>query len=890
MKRKEFRNILVIDSAEFDVEKWDKRDLFHNYDRMNSYVSINLGSECFEFFARPRTGTKENEIIWQSDLFDVQPVPLSSLSGAEYNKYKAILDEKTEKLKKFIAQTAQKQGDSLTGWAQLLTKAMFYGGDDYVFCANDRITVAAWAMKPGRQHVPNPEGRNANVKNAATSAGQQPNVNSTEEQTATSTPSTPPVVSPENNITPPPVTPTDNTTPSPVMPTKNVTPPPVTPTNNTTLPPVTPTKNTTSPPVMPPVTPTNNTTAPPVTPMVPPLPPVPLRKECKWWKWLLYILAGLLLLALLCVLLRQCSGTAVPTLPPAPGVIPPVDPGDVGYDDDSVSQVITNRLNIFLESEDIEGFARDFKKAYPDDSYRVIYYDTTVRRLQIQVPKDKKNAVRDELPQKLSKYRFVIYDESMFESNYHPNDPAVNDPTKNWCLTAVKAPQAWDVTLGDPNVVVAIIDNGFDLSHPELKARVHLPYNTVTRNRKLFPVGMRGSEHGTHVSGTATGEANNGAGLLGIAPRCKYMPIQVGDRNGLMSTTAIMDAILYAIYNKADVINLSLGIGLNPIQVAVLQRSESLQRMMVENNFLEEERVWNEIYKIAESHNVVIVYAAGNSNLLTAIDPHNRSNYCIHVSAVDTRLNKADFSNWGAQSTVSAPGVNIYSSTPNGGYASLQGTSMAAPIVTGGVALIRSVNKTMSARDISRLLQQTGTPIASTKKIGNLMQLDRALAAVAGTTTPPVDCRNIARQIDSLTRVIERLKQQCPQYAPPDTMKLPGIIKKPETLNGRWKSTTDIHNQQMERVEIYFEFNGRYGTLSFVEANGKTCTATISVNVSGNMLNIVQNDYARCTDGKVYSKYTFEFKADRNGNAVCIATGVDNKLNRVRFNLVKIGN
>jgi hypothetical protein len=397
------------------------------------------------------------------------------------------------------------------------------------------------------------------------------------------------------------------------------------------------------------------------------------------------------------------------------------------------------------------------------------------------------------------------------------------------------------------------------------------------------------TDHGTHVSGTATGEADNDAGLSGIAPSCKYMPIQVGDKNGLMSVTTVMDAVLYAIYHKADVINLSLGISLNPIQVVILQQAEYLQRGMIENMYLEEERVWNEIYKIAEKHNVVIVYAAGNDNLLAAIDPHNRSNYCIHVSAVNTHMGKADFSNWGEQSTVSAPGVDIYSSVFDNRYAFLSGTSMAAPIVTGGVALIKSINKNMSSRDIIRLLQSTGIPVNSSKHIGNIIQLDKAIAAITGSgATFPADCRNIARQIDSLTRVIEQLKRQCPQYASQDTMKLPGIIKKPETLNGRWKSTTDIYNIQMEKVSIYFEFDNGRGELILVEDSGKTCTAPIRVNITGNTLKIVQDDYARCDDISYYDKYIFSCKADKNGNAVCIATSVDNKLNKVKFNLIKI--
>jgi hypothetical protein len=216
---------------------------------------------------------------------------------------------------------------------------------------------------------------------------------------------------------------------------------------------------------------------------------------------------------------------------------------------------------------------------------------------------------------------------------------------------------------------------------------------------------------------------------------------------------------------------------------------------------------------------------------------------------------------------------------------------MAAPIVTGAVALIKSLNKNMPSRDIIRLLQTTGIPVASSRKIGNLIQLDKALAAVrnsGGHTPPAPDCSLIARRIDSLYRAIELLKQQCPQYSSPDTMKLPDVIRNPTTLNGRWKSTTSIYNMQMEEVSIYFDFDNERGTLSLVENNGRTCSAPIRVNITGNNLDITQEDYARCDDGSKYVKYRFICTADKNGNARCVAENVDNKLNKVVFNLVKI--
>jgi subtilisin family serine protease len=895
MKKREFRDIMIIDASMFDIEKWDKFDLFHNYERLKSYITIKLGAEYFEFFARPKTGRKKHEVIWQSDLFDTVPVVLSSLSGYEYDSYKAILDKKTEKLKQFILHISGKESNDVPGWAQLLSKAMLYGGDDFVFCGDGKVTVAAWSMKPGRQYVHNPGGATvpSNAENSrpeSTSTLLEPSSTLLEPNSTLLEP-TPTLLESSSTLLEPSSTLLE---PSSTLlePSSTLLEP-----SSTLLEP-TPTFSdveSNQPEPIPSASDiaSNRPESNEIVSNTENIPPSS-KKKCSWWKWLLYILAALLLGLLLLCLLRQCSNTGAPVLPNEPGVLPPVDPGDVDYDDDSVSQVVTNRLNILLESDNIEGFASDFKKAYPGDKYRIIYFDTIVRRLQIQIPKEEKSRIREELPQKLSQYSFVIYDESMFEGGYRPSDPAMNDRVKNWYLEAIKAPKAWDVTLGDPNVIVAIIDDGFDISHPELSKRVYLPYNAMSRDRTLFPLPHLDSngemaDHGTHTSGTAVGEANNGAGLTGVAPGCKYMPVQAGDRNGQMSTTSIMDALLYAIYNKADVVNMSLGLSLNEPLVALLP--ENVQRMMSENMFREEERVWNEIYKIAAKYNTVIVQAAGNDNVLTAIDPMKRGNYCIHVSAVGVDLARAKFSNWGERSTVSAPGVEIFSSVLNNCYVSMDGTSMAAPIVTGAVALIRSVDKTMSPQNVASLLQKTGIPVSSSRKVGNLIQLDKALAAVSsgsGKTPPADDCRNIARKIDSLTKMIAILKQQCPQYAPPDTMKLPEIIEKPTTLNGRWKSTTDLFNMNMERVSLYFDFDNGRGTFSLVEGNGKTCSAPIRVKISGNTLEIIQDDYAMCADGSGYQKYIFSCRADKNGNAECIATRENNKLDKVKFNLVKI--
>jgi subtilisin family serine protease len=326
-----------------------------------------------------------------------------------------------------------------------------------------------------------------------------------------------------------------------------------------------------------------------------------------------------------------------------------------------------------------------------------------------------------------------VFDEALFEARYTPNDPAFKDPDKSWYLHAVKAPQAWDDTTGSHKHTIAVVDNGFNLEHPELKDKVVMQYNVWLHSSKVFPQKV---DHGTHVAGTALAIADNGKGILGIAPKCAFMPVQVADAKGLMTITSMLDGILYALYQGADVVNVSLGINLAGLDAL----PEEVQREMIRTRFKEEERVWNKIAEIADKHKAVIVVAAGNDNVLAGISPQQRPKNIITVSATDKQNQpsppKADFSNYGEYSTISAPGVDIYSCVGRNGYTMMNGTSMAAPIVTGGVALIKALNESLSAEEIICILQSTGLPAGS--NVGKLVQLDSALETVKSGKT--VNC------------------------------------------------------------------------------------------------------------------------------------------------------
>lgn len=412
-----------------------------------------------------------------------------------------------------------------------------------------------------------------------------------------------------------------------------------------------------------------------------------------------------------------------PFLPDQPNEIQPIEgepeiiPGN--------PSVIGNRLNILMENESksILDLVRAFKTEYPSEQYQVVYYDDVVKRIQIEFPIQERDELKRKLPSQFSEYQIFVFDETLFEGTYRPNDPTL-DIKQKWYLEAVEAFNAWDITRGSEDITVAVVDNGFNLRHPELKGKIVMPYNVWSHDKNIFPQEV---DHGTHVAGIVIGNMDNSVGIAGIAPLCTFMPIQVADRNGIMTTTSVLDGVLYALYQGADVINISLGQQFQGLE----SYPESEQRKLINNRFKEEERLWREVMKIAQKHNnVTIVLAAGNDNVLAGIEPLQRPELFITVSAVNEKsepMLKADFSNYGEYSTISAPGVDIFSSY-KGEYESLSGTSMAAPIVSGAVALLKSVDKNITNQQIICALQSTGKHVGD--NIGKLLQINKAIEKI----------------------------------------------------------------------------------------------------------------------------------------------------------------
>lgn len=427
-------------------------------------------------------------------------------------------------------------------------------------------------------------------------------------------------------------------------------------------------------------------------------------------------------------------------LPPFEKIDPVPNPDDGG-----ATRIYPNLLYVIFDSgtddSTFKKFAQRFSALYPSPQNKISYYNTGSKTAVLEVEEEKRNEICQKLPEQIADIEFYVVpvEEMLQNSSVVPNDPALKDTNKGWYFKPIQAQEAWGITQGSSDVIVGIVDSYMDLTHPELKgSRCVYPYSVVKQNSDVSP--KRGTDqgnycHGTLVTAIAVGNANNGQGSSGIAPKCKFIPVSMGDK---MNTITIVEGLLYCMYHGADVINLSVGAAWDTTMI---------RRMSIENQIaysrqkgLQAAKMWNYVFKLAEKHNCTIVWAAGNDNCYAAMDNSKRNRNTIRVSALDRNLKKASFSNFGNfsseglyESTISAPGVDIYGAIPNNKYIAWPGTSFSAPIIAGVVALIKSQNKDLTTSQIIRILQSTGKPIAGNPEIGNLVQIKDALIKAKNT-------------------------------------------------------------------------------------------------------------------------------------------------------------
>jgi thermitase len=261
----------------------------------------------------------------------------------------------------------------------------------------------------------------------------------------------------------------------------------------------------------------------------------------------------------------------------------------------------------------------------------------------------------------------------------YPNDPMFAQQYAHRVSNSLKG---WEVTQGSERVVIAVVDTGVDLKHPDLIAKMVPGQDMVDGDDQAFD----GHGHGTHCAGIAAAATHNQVGVAGFAPAAKIMPIRVLGDNGSGTSADVANGVIWAADNGAQVISMSLG-----------SRSDA--------------QVKAEAIQYALSKDAVVVAAMGNSSREEKSFPAATPGV-IAVGATDVADKRANFSQYGSWISVSAPGVNILSTFPTSGpssrkdYGSISGTSMATPAVAGAVALIRSQNPGLKVAQVRAQLEQ----------------------------------------------------------------------------------------------------------------------------------------------------------------------------------------
>jgi len=546
--------------------------------------------------------------------------------------------------------------------------------------------------------------------------------------------------------------------------------------------------------------------------------------------------------------------------------IPPVDTTEIITNpEDSITQIVRDQLIVFFNSKDIKNdmasFARQFKQNYPSSAYQVIYYNPTAGTMLLGVPKEELLIVADALPNKIKGIDFIVTLNEIINGAAKPSDPGFNNPNYDEYYKLIQAYEAWNITKRSKDVKVAIVDSYFDLTNPEIGERYCDRINISTKRVNVLPPAKSPTKasvanycHGSHVAGLAIGSQNNNLGCSGIAPDCSWIPIALG--SDPWSILQIYEGVLYAVYHGADVVNLSIG-GI-PEEVGQLPIGDQI-RLSVSTG-KRAEAVWEYIVKTANDHNCIICKAAGNETALMGLDFMNRSKNVVNVEAVDRKGQQADFSNFGIikeagihYSTVSAPGVGMWSVSDKrcapiwksmgvkvsakDGFQEMQGTSMATPIVTGAVALLKSKKKDITADEVIKSLLLTGKQTDRRNHIGPTIQIKDALNLTGG-----------------------------------DLANFDDLSKDHNKIIGKWKSTHELSivdattEKKLDDMWTYFIFtSATAGRIEHYAISTKRIyTASLNVKWEKDRILITQNGDAVASDGSKLNKDDFICVPDKN--------------------------
>ena len=286
---------------------------------------------------------------------------------------------------------------------------------------------------------------------------------------------------------------------------------------------------------------------------------------------------------------------------------------------------------------------------------------------------------------------------------FTPNDPFY---VYQWHYPRINLPQAWDITRGNANVVVAVCDMGFQFNHPDwASVQTTSPHDYIDNDND--PTTTVDESHGMHVAGTIFAATNNNLGVAGIAPLCTLMPIRVLDDSGSGSAQQIADGIVWAANHGAELMNLSLGFGVSgPPQDPGPPTSTAIT---------------------TAANAGVVIFAATGNDAQPYVGYPALYQQCIAVGSTGYDDVRADYSNYGNGLDIMAPGGDMSEDLNSDGYADgvlstvraggewayvfFQGTSMATPHACGVGALLMSHG--LAGNQVRQALQETAVDLSS---------------------------------------------------------------------------------------------------------------------------------------------------------------------------------